>query len=76
MGVPEHPVVHHDPRAEVVHAFCDHSKLTRVFGHLPSTPLAEGVGRMVAWARANGPGEPPPPMDIEIAKKLPPAWRD
>ena len=56
MGAPDHPVVHHEPRSEVVHAFADHSKPRRVFGEQPQTGLEDGVARMVGWAREHGAG--------------------
>lgn len=76
MGVPEHPIVHHEARNEVVDAFSDHSKLARVFGREEEpVPLPEGVRRMCAWAREHGPRETEPFTGIEIEKNLPPSWR-
>ena len=74
MGVPDHPVVHHEARDEVKHAFSDHSKVRAVFGELPSTPLEEGIGRMVAWAREHGPRRTRRFAEIEIPKNLPRFW--
>jgi UDP-glucose 4-epimerase len=74
MGVPDHPVIHHEERSEVKHAFADHSKLSRVFGEQHATPLPEGVARMIAWARAHGPRSTPAFPDIEVPKNLPPSW--
>jgi UDP-glucose 4-epimerase len=74
MGVPEHPVVHHEARREAVHAFSDHEKLARVFGAHDPVPLPEGIGRMCRWAREAGP-QPTTRFDgIEITKNLPPSW--
>jgi UDP-glucose 4-epimerase len=75
MGAPDHPVIHHDARDEVVHAHSDHSKVRRVFGELEPVSLEEGVARMVAWAKQHGPRETPPFEGIEIEKNLPPSWR-
>jgi UDP-glucose 4-epimerase len=75
MGVPDHPVVHHDARNEVMHAFSDHSKLGRVFGHTSGVSLAEGVERMAEWAREHGARETSPFAHIEIERNLPPSWR-
>ena len=75
MGVPDHPVVHHPPRAEVVHAFSDHGKLRAVFGPGTSVSLDEGVGRMVGWAKKHGPRESARFSDIEIERNLPSTWR-
>jgi UDP-glucose 4-epimerase len=74
MGVPDHPVVHHDARNEVVHAFSDHSKTARVFGSPAATPLEDGVERMVAWAREHGPRATSEFASIEIRRNLPPSW--
>jgi UDP-glucose 4-epimerase len=74
LGVPDHPVVHHPARDEVKHAFSDHSKVRRVFGDLPATDLATGVGRMAAWALEHGPRESSAFDGIEIERHLPVAW--
>src|SRR3954452_19129848 len=50
MGAPDHPVIHHEARNEVVDAYSDHAKARRVFGEHGPTPLEEGVRRMVDWA--------------------------
>src|ERR1700754_1180521 len=75
MGSPDHPVVHHEARNEVLHAFSDHSKLHRVFGGSEPVALEDGVRRMCEWAREHGPRTTPPFTGIEIEKKLPPSWR-
>lgn len=75
MGVPDHPIVHHEARNEVLHAFSDHSKLDRVFGRGDQVALPEGVRRMCEWARRHGPRVTPPFAGIEIEKNLPPSWR-
>jgi len=75
MGVPDHPVVHHEARNEVLHAFSDHSKLAAVFGAGDPVPLPEGLRRMCAWAREHGPRATAPFTGIEIEKNLPPSWR-
>ena len=74
MGVPEHPVVHHEARTEVVHAFADHSKLRRVFGEQHQTGLQEGVERMVGWAREHGARSTREFTGIEVSEKLPASW--
>jgi UDP-glucose 4-epimerase len=62
-------------REEVLHAFSNHSKARRVFGHMTYVDLEEGLRRMARWAVTV---EPAPPMRannrIEIAKKLPASW--
>jgi UDP-glucose 4-epimerase len=76
MGVPDHPVVHHPPRNEVKHAFSDHTKVQRTFGHRPHVDLEAGVARMVEWARRHGPRKTPRFENIEVMKNLPPSWLD
>ncbi len=75
MGVPQHPLQHHPPRDEVVHAYSDHSKLKSVFGKAASVPLEEGVTRMVEWAKTHGPRESAKFENIEVERSLPSAWR-
>lgn len=75
MGAPEHPIVHHDARNEVLHAFSNHEKAAKVFGRREPVSLADGVGRMCEWAREHGPRATSPFSKIEIQKNLPPSWR-
>ena len=67
---------HLDARNEVVHAFSDHSKTQRVFGHNDTVSLTDGINRMAEWARAQGPR---PQVEfvgeIEVDVNLPPSWR-
>lgn len=75
MGVA--PRLEHLPaRREVADAYCDHSACHRVFGDRPAVPLEEGLARMARWARAVGPRASRPFEGIEIARELPPSWRD
>jgi len=69
-------VLHLEARSEVVHAFSDHSKVRRVFGDSTSSiDLEEGVRRMTAWVRTAGAKMTKMFAGIEVAKKLPPSWR-
>ena len=68
-------IAHLPERNEVKIAYCDHEKLRRVVGALPSTPLAEGLARMAAWAVSVGPRQGLPFDNIEIERGLPPSWR-
>jgi UDP-glucose 4-epimerase len=76
MGAPDHPVVHLEARNEVVHAYADHSKTRRVFGERGTTPLEEGVRRMVDWAREHGPRKTESFGAIEVTRGLPDSWRE
>jgi UDP-glucose 4-epimerase len=71
------PRVEHLPaRNEVVHAFSDHSKATRVFEPGDPIDLATGIGRMAAWVREHGPRQPIEfTGKIEVERGLPPSWR-
>ncbi|MFI5202518.1 MAG: NAD-dependent epimerase/dehydratase family protein [Candidatus Kapaibacterium sp.] len=68
-------IKHLPARNEVVDAWSDHSKVQRVFGKQPETPLAEGLRRMAEWVRKTGPRKSKPFEGIEIVKNLPPSWK-
>jgi UDP-glucose 4-epimerase len=68
-------VRHLEARHEVVHAISDHALVRRVFNTAPPVPLADGLRRMAAWVRANGPAVPVEFRDIEVREKLPASWR-
>jgi len=75
MGVREQ-VVHLPARKEVVHAFSDHTRVHHVFGDLDrSVGLEEGVARMATWVRKAGAKTTRMFAAIEVAKDLPPSWR-
>lgn len=61
-------------RNEVKVAWADHSLCEKVFGHQPTTALAEGLHRMAAWVRATGPRASKSFGDIEINQGLPESW--
>jgi UDP-glucose 4-epimerase len=75
MGAPGHPVVHLPARQEVQFAWADHGRSEEVFGARPHTPLAEGLARMAAWVRQEGPRATPPFGAIEVETGLPPSWQ-
>jgi UDP-glucose 4-epimerase len=62
-------------REEVLHAYSDHSKATRVLGCQPTITLEDGITRMAKWAWASGPRSSPKFKEIEIEKYLPESWR-
>lgn len=67
---------HLPPRKEVVHAFSDHTRMRDVFCPPPSVELRDGIRRMADWTRQR-PVLPPTRFDnIEVAKNLPPSWRE
>jgi UDP-glucose 4-epimerase len=71
------PNVQHLPaRNEVVHAFADHSKVSRHFGDLiPGVPLERGIAQMMAWVKERGARATTKFGNIEVAKHLPPSWK-
>ncbi len=70
----KYSIEHLDPRNEVKYAFCDHTKLKKVFGENKAIPLEEGLIRMVKWAKEIGPKKSKKFVDIEIEQNLPKGW--
>jgi UDP-glucose 4-epimerase len=65
-----------DARNEVEHAYASHQKVREVFGIVePEIPLEEGIPRMAAWAKIQGPRQSKPVGEIEVLKNMPPTWR-
>jgi len=75
MGV-QAKITHLPARNEVAHAYSDHTKVQRIFGHAAQTPLEEGIARMAAWTKTVGARKSKSFDEIEILKNLPPSWRD
>jgi UDP-glucose 4-epimerase len=74
MGV-EPQIKHLPARNEVVHAYSSHARVQQHFGDLiKNVPLAEGIGRMAAWAKRVGARRGKPFEGIEVRKNLPPSW--
>jgi UDP-glucose 4-epimerase len=69
-------VVHLPGRNEVQNAYSSHEKVRRVFGAHPAATLEDGLAHMASWVRQHGARSSQAFKDIEIAKKLPEAWRD
>jgi UDP-glucose 4-epimerase len=71
-------VAHLPPRNEVVHAYSDHAKAARLFGHdgaPAAVSLEEGIERMAAWARRVGARESSTFENIEVQRGLPGVWQ-
>jgi UDP-glucose 4-epimerase len=64
------------PRNEVTHAYASHSKAKSIFGDGGSTSLSEGLKKMIAWARKEGPRKSRTFDPLEIDEHLPPIWRE
>lgn len=63
-----------ESRNEVLHAFSDHSKVNSIFKNNSSTPLPEGLKKMVAWVKKVGVKKTNRFKEIELTEKLPPIW--
>ncbi|MHB1193107.1 MAG: NAD-dependent epimerase/dehydratase family protein [Longimicrobiales bacterium] len=74
MGVPNHPIRHMERRNEVTVAYADHASAAEVFGTPRTTLLPDGLARMAEWVRTVGARSTPEFAEIEVTRKLPPAW--
>lgn len=75
VGKPNHPVVHLEPRHEVLVAFCDHSKVKSVVGFEDKTTLKEMLTEMWEWAKVQ-PTRPVKSFDnIELKEGLYEFWK-
>ena len=61
-------------RAEVMHAFSDHSKARGVFGDPSTITLDDGIKRMAEWAKKTGSRKGQEFKNIEIREKMPAGW--
>ena len=64
-----------DQRAEVVHAFSDHSKFLSTFKPTANTSLEDGLQEMYSWVKEHGSKESSSFGNIEIEKNLPNSWK-
>jgi UDP-glucose 4-epimerase len=63
-----------EARNEVVHAYADHSKASKIFNQQSYTSLEDGLKKMAVWATNNGSRKSNKFGDIEILDKIPPIW--
>lgn len=63
-----------DARKEVKHAHSDHTKAKTIFDIRKTTPLDEGINRMVEWCKKIGPMEGKKFKNVEVIKNMPPSW--
>jgi UDP-glucose 4-epimerase len=63
-------------RNEVLHAYSDHSHVQSVFGVQGDDNLVSGLQRMATWALKHGARSTNPFTQIEIARNMPPSWKD
>jgi len=69
-------IVHRPARNEVKHAHADHERVKSVFDPPPPTELQIGLRRMVEWVQQQNPAEPTTFDRVEVAKNMPPSWRE
>lgn len=63
-------------RNEVLHAYSDHARVQNVFGIQGDENLVTGLERMATWALKHGARSTKPFTQIEIARNMPPSWKD
>lgn len=64
----------HQARSEVLHAFSNHDKVSKVFGNKALTSLDEGLAIMAEWVKQTGARISSQFESIEVPHKLPPMW--
>lgn len=70
------PVHMPDRPREVKHAFSTNDKAKKLLGYKTSVSFREGIARMVAWARTQGPKEFIYLNELELeGKNIPETWR-
>lgn len=66
-----------EARNEVLHAYSDHSKAQKYFGHLlQNVDLSTGLRRMASWVEKAGSRQSQKFENIEILKNLPSSWKE
>jgi len=68
------PIVHLEPRHEVIHAFSSHEAVNQVFGGRPHTSLENGLAKTFAWAKTQPILPYSKPCEIEVSRNMPPSW--
>ena len=64
-----------EARNEVVHAYSNHDKVHKFFGHMiKNITLKYGIERLVADSKEKGPRTGEKFKNIEVEKNMPPAW--
>jgi UDP-glucose 4-epimerase len=67
-------IVYLPPRNEVLHAYCSHKKVNKIFNLNRATPLVVGLAKMASWAKKAGIKKSKKFKDIELTVKLPAIW--
>ena len=68
-------IVHEPARNEVVHAFSDHSKVSKFFNTKTPETLENGIEKMANWVNQYGARATTKFENIEIEEKLPASWK-
>lgn len=63
-------------RNEVRNAYANHAKAKTIFNVSNTTPLIDGITKMVNWVKIHGAKETPKFKNIEILEKLPEIWKE
>ena len=71
----EVPIEHGEPRHEVKHAYCDHTKAKNMLQFKDETNLEELIESMFVWAMKQ-PNRKVKSMDYEVTKDIYEYWRD
>tara|TARA_R100000005_G_scaffold96476_2_gene83706 strand:- start:7309 stop:8301 length:993 start_codon:yes stop_codon:yes gene_type:complete len=69
------PIEHGEPRHEVKHAYCDHTKAKTILGFRDGTDLEELIEDVFVWAMKQ-PNRKVKMMDYEVTKNIYEYWRD
>ena len=69
------PIEHGEPRHEVKHAYCDHTKAKTVLEFQDDTNLEELIESMFVWAMKQ-PNRKVKKMDYEVTKDIYDYWKD
>lgn len=74
MGVPLR-AQHLPARPEVKHNYASHEKAKSLLGYEARVVLEEGLAKMAAWVKKEGPRATPSFPSLEIERRLPPSWQ-
>jgi len=69
------PIIHGEPRHEVKHAYCDHTKAKTMLDFRDETKLEELIESMFLWAMKQ-PNRKVKKMDYEITKDIYDYWKN
>lgn len=76
MGSGSKPVHMEERPCEVKHAHCTIEKSERLLGYKTGHALADGLGKMISWAKEVGAQKPSYRIPLEITKLAPRVWAE